>query len=134
MPSSTAIRMNVGGVIFALGLPFTVIGIILTAVGYTVTEEKRHIWYFEIGGPILLGLAVIAFILGYLLRVTTEVGHCCRCSFCCRSTPTLNMLRLDGLDEMTMFQRIDLIEKPTVACQEPTQTDFHYMPLLESEQ
>jgi hypothetical protein len=48
MPSSTAIRTNVGEVIFALGLPFTVIGIILTAVGYTVTEGKQHIWYFEI--------------------------------------------------------------------------------------
>jgi hypothetical protein len=44
------------------------------------------------------------------------------------------MLRLDDLDEMTLFQRIDLIEKPTVAYQEPTQTDFHYMPLLASEQ
>ena len=132
--SQTAIRTNVSGVICALGLPLTVIGIILTAVGYTVTEGKQHIWYFEIVGPILLGLAVIAFILGYLLRVTAEVGHCCRCSFCCRSTPTLNMLRLDDLDEMTLFQRIDLIEKPTVAYQEPTQTDFHYMPLLASEQ
>ena len=133
--SQSAIRTNVSGVICALGLPFTVIGIILTAVGYTVIDGKQHIWYFEIVGPILLGLAVIAFILGYLLRVTAVVGHCCHCSFCCRPTPTLNMLRLDGLDEMTMFQRIDLIEKPTTAAfQEPTPTDSHYMSLLASEQ
>jgi hypothetical protein len=63
-----AIRMNVGGVIFALGLPFTVIGIILTAVGYTVTEEKRHIWYFEIVGPILLGFLSVRFKFGSELR------------------------------------------------------------------
>jgi hypothetical protein len=65
-------------VIFALGLPFTVIGIILTAVGYTVTEGKQHIWYFEIVGLISTALPSYPF----ALNLGANYGNCLDLIYC----------------------------------------------------
>lgn len=112
--SETSTRSNFGGVICALGLPFTVIGVILTAVGFTEDSEEKHIWYFRIIGPALLGLAILAFISGCCLRGVIDFRYFC-CFPCCRPRKKQQKVGLDDLEELTTFEKIDLIDKVSPA-------------------
>lgn len=109
--SQTSPRENIGGVICALGLPLTVIGVILTAVGYTEVEGKDHIWYFEVVGPALLGVALLAFVIGFLVRGVIDVRYFCRCFPCCKPKRLSDVWNLDELEEFTAVQRVQLIDR-----------------------
>lgn len=108
--SQPTTRGNTGGVICALGLPLSVVGVIITAVGYTEVEGKDHIWYFEILGPGLLGLAFLAFVCGFFLRGVIDIRYLC-CFPCFRPKQRSEILNLDELEEFTSAQRVELIDR-----------------------
>lgn len=74
-------RHGIGSVIFVLGMPFSIVGVILTIVAYANTKEHEGVPVFDIIGPFFLGLAALCVVIGAFVAQLVEKRHIMAC--CC---------------------------------------------------